>query len=321
MQQVMIELDNVSKYYGDFPAVTGISFQVERGEILGFLGPNGAGKTTTMKILTGFLPPSSGTATVAGYDIINESVAARRHIGYLPETVPLYLDMSVTEYLTFMGRIRGMSSGWVRERIDDVIDICSIEDYRTTHIGKLSKGFRQRVGIAQAILHDPDVLILDEPTIGIDPIQVVETRELIRGLAGEHTVVVSTHILPEVSTICGKVIIIHEGQIVAVDTPDNLAARLRGSERIEIDVRGRRQEVTRVVGEIDGVTGVEVAPATGRGFSSYVVEATEGAEVRSEIAAAVVDADLDLLRLQPIGMSLEEIFLRLTVEEEEVPAA
>jgi ABC-2 type transport system ATP-binding protein len=316
----MIKLEHVSKYYGTFPAITDISFEVEKGEILGFLGPNGAGKTTTMKILTGFLPATAGTATVAGYDVMNESVAARRHIGYLPETVPLYLDMAVNDYLRFMGRIRGMSTDRVRKRIDDVIGICNIEDYRSTHIGKLSKGFRQRVGIAQAILHDPDVLILDEPTIGIDPIQVVETRELIRGLAGEHTVVVSTHILPEVSAICGRVIIIHEGQIVAVDTPDNLASRLRGSERVELDVRGRRQDVTRVVEGVEGVIGVEVTTTVGRGYSSYVVEAREGVEVRSDLAAAIVEAELELLRLEAVGMSLEEIFLRLTVEEEH-PAA
>jgi len=323
----MIELNNVSKYYGSFPAITDISFRVERGEVLGFLGPNGAGKTTTMKILTGFLPPTTGTVTVAGFDIMTESVEARRHIGYLPETVPLYTDMAVNEYLGFMGRIRGMSRDRVRKRIDEVIGICNIEDYRSTHIGKLSKGFRQRVGIAQAILHEPDVLILDEPTIGIDPIQVVETRELIRGLGGEHTVVVSTHILPEVSTICGRVIIIHEGRIVAVDTPDNLASRLRGSERILLDVRGRRQEVTRIVEGVEGVTGVEVTPAAGRGYSSYLVEAQQGVEVRSDIAVAIVEAELELLRLEAVGMSLEEIFLRLTVEEgapaaeEEAPAA
>ena len=316
----MIELDNVSKYYGSFPAVTDISFKVERGEVLGFLGPNGAGKTTIMKIITGFLPPTTGTARVAGYDVNTESIEARRHIGYLPETVPLYSDMSVTEYLGFMGRIRGMSQEYVRRRTDDVIGICSIEDYRSTHIGKLSKGFRQRVGIAQAILHEPDVLILDEPTIGIDPIQVVETRELIRSLGGDQTVVVSTHILPEVSTIAGRVIIIHEGQIVAVDTPDNLASRLRGAERVEVDVRGRRQDITRAIGNVEGVTNVEVSAATGRGYSSYLVETQRGTDVRPEIASTLVEGGFDLLRLEPIGMSLEEIFLRLTVEEE-APAA
>ena len=241
----MIELDSVTKYYGTFPAITDISFRVEQGEVLGFLGPNGAGKSTTMKIITGFVPPTHGSCTVAGHDIVTESLEARRHIGYLPETVPLYSDMSVEDYLAFMGRIRGMTTEQLNRRIDDVIEICRLQEYFTTYIYKLSKGFRQRVGVAQAILHEPDVLILDEPTIGIDPIQVVETRELIRDLGGERTVIVSTHILPEVSTICERVIIIHEGQIVAIDRPENLATRLRGVERIEVDVLGPTREVRR----------------------------------------------------------------------------
>ena len=207
----MIDLDNVSKYYGDFPAIQDISFRVEKGEVLGFLGPNGAGKSTTMKVITGFLPPTSGRVTVADYDVVTQSVEARRHIGYLPETVPLYAEMSVRDYLGYMGRLRGMSGAYVRKRTDDVVAICRLEDYRDSLIGKLSKGFRQRVGIAQAILHEPDVLVLDEPTIGIDPVQVVETRQLIRDLGGEHTLIISTHILPEVSMICERVIIIHEG--------------------------------------------------------------------------------------------------------------
>ena len=243
----MIELDSVTKYYGNFPAVTDISFRVERGEVLGFLGPNGAGKSTTMKIITGFMPPTQGKCTVAGYDIVTNSLEARRHIGYLPETVPLYGDMSVEDYLGFMGRIRGMTSKKTNSRIDDVIEICRLQEYFTTYIHKLSKGFRQRVGVAQAILHEPDVLILDEPTIGIDPIQVVETRELIRDLGGDRTVIVSTHILPEVSTICERVIIIHEGQIVAIDRPENLATRLRGVERIELDVLGPTRDVVAAV--------------------------------------------------------------------------
>ena len=235
---VMIEIDHVWKYFGDFPAVTDISFSVEKGEVLGFLGPNGAGKSTTMKMITGFLPPSAGTVSVAGYDIVTNSLEARRHIGYLPETVPLYTDMDIADYLSFMGKIRGMSSPDIRRRIDEVASVTGLEGYLKTHIGKLSKGYRQRVGIAQAILHEPDVLILDEPTIGIDPIQVVDTRQLIKSLGGEHTLIISTHILPEVSMICERVIIIHEGQIVAVDKPENLAARLQGVERIEVDARG-----------------------------------------------------------------------------------
>ena len=312
----MIELDSVTKYYGSFPAITDISFRVEQGEVLGFLGPNGAGKSTTMKIITGFVPPTHGKCEVAGHDIVTESLEARRHIGYLPETVPLYSDMSVEDYLAFMGRIRGMTSGHLNRRIDDVIEICRLEEYFTTYIYKLSKGFRQRVGVAQAILHEPDVLILDEPTIGIDPIQVVETRELIRDLGGDRTVIVSTHILPEVSTICERVIIIHEGQIVAIDRPENLATRLRGVERIEVDVLGPTREVVKAVSRVDGVTAVQRRPPTaGESYGSYEIEASRGADVRADLASALVGGGWGLLRLESIGMSLEEIFLRLTTTE------
>ena len=249
----MIEVNNVTKYFGNFPAITDIAFRVEPGEIVGFLGPNGAGKSTTMKIITGFLPPTEGSATVAGYDIVTESLDARRHIGYLPETVPLYSEMNVREYLDYMGKIRGMDAARIRSRIDDVVEICHLEDYYTSIIGKLSKGFRQRVGIAQAIIHEPDVLVLDEPTIGIDPIQVVETRQLIKDLGGEQTLIVSTHILPEVSQICERVIVIHEGQIVAIDEPDNLARRLLGRERVDLQVKGPQQEVLSVLASVPGV--------------------------------------------------------------------
>lgn len=312
----MIELDSVTKYYGSFPAITDISFRVEQGEVLGFLGPNGAGKSTTMKIITGFMPPTQGRCSVAGYDIVTHSLEARRHIGYLPETVPLYSDMSVEDYLAFMGKIRGMAPDRLHRRIDDVIEICRLQEYFTTYIHKLSKGFRQRVGVAQAILHEPDVLILDEPTIGIDPIQVVETRELIRDLGGDRTVIVSTHILPEVSTICERVIIIHEGQIVAIDRPENLATRLRGVERIELDVMGPTRDVVAAMGRVDGVTSVQrKAPAEGQSHGSYEIEAARGQDVRAGLAGAVVAGGWGLLRLESIGMSLEEIFLRLTTTE------
>ncbi len=313
----MIELDSVTKYYGNFPAVTDISFRVEKGEVLGFLGPNGAGKSTTMKMITGFTPPSEGTCTVAGYDIVDNSLDARRHIGYLPETVPLYMDMSVEDYLAFMGRIRGMSGRHVNRRIDDVIDICHLQEYFTTYVHKLSKGFRQRVGIAQAILHEPDVLILDEPTIGIDPIQVVETRELIRDLGGDRTVIVSTHILPEVSALCERVIIIHEGQIVAIDRPENLATRLRGVERIEMEIQGPTRDIVATMQRVDSVTTVHRKPPTaGETFGSYEVEAEQGADVRADLASAIVKGGWSLLRLESVGMSLEEIFLRLTTSEQ-----
>ena len=312
----MIHLDKVTKYFGSFPAITDISFQVERGEVLGFLGPNGAGKSTVMKIITGFLPPTSGSVTVVGYDVVHESLEARRHIGYLPETVPLYPEMTVQEYLTFMGRIRGMSRAYIRRRIDDVVELCRLEDYRSTHIGKLSKGFRQRVGVSQAILHEPDVLILDEPTIGIDPAQVVETRQLIKSLGREHTVMISTHILPEASAICGRVIIIHEGQIVAMDSTENLRSYLPDVEHIEMDVRGPDRAVIQVLRRVEGVTDVVTVPADGGDFTSYRLKVRRGAEQRAQIASAVVRGGWDLLRLGPVDTVLEEVFLRLTTGEE-----
>jgi ABC-2 type transport system ATP-binding protein len=313
----MIEVNGVSKLYGSFPAISNLTFRVESGEILGFLGPNGAGKSTMMKIITGFMPPTSGDVRVAGYDIVSESLDARRHIGYLPETVPLYEDMSVRDYLRYMGRLKGMSKARIARRIDDVFDICHLEEYTDTIIGRLSKGFRQRVGIAQAILHEPDVLVLDEPTIGIDPIQVVETRQLIRGLGGDHTVIVSTHILPEVSTICERVIIIHEGEIVAVDRPENLGKRLVGRERVDLDVKGPQQEVLSVLSDVEGVQQVERV-ATERGsIPRYRVESEMGVEIRAKLASAVVASDWELLRLEGVTLSLEEIFLRLTTEESE----
>lgn len=312
----MIEIEHVSKYYGDFPAVTDISFSVGKGEILGFLGPNGAGKSTTMKMITGFLPPSSGIVRVAEFDIVTDSLEARRHIGYLPETVPLYTDMEVSDYLRFMGRIRGMSSDYVARRTKEVIDIVNMGEYRKTHIGKLSKGFRQRVGIAQAILHEPDVLVLDEPTIGIDPIQVVETRKLIKSLGGEHTVIVSTHILPEVSMICERVIIINQGQIVAEDTPENLASRLHGVETVELDVKGPSKDIADAIKAIDGVTDVEHRYNQNGGHTTYVISSEPDFELRSRLASTVVGGGWELLRLQAMGMTLEEIFLQVTTEEQ-----
>ena len=306
----MIEVENLTKYYGDFPAVEDISFTVNKGEVLGFLGPNAAGKTTTMRVLTGFMPPTSGSARIAGFDVVDQSLEARRHIGYLPETVPLYTEMSVVDYLDFMGKIRGMDKQWRRRRIGEVIDICRLGDYRSSLIGKLSKGFRQRVGIAQAVLHEPEVLILDEPTSGIDPIQVVETRKLIKGFGGDHTVILSTHILPEVSMVCQRVIIIHEGQVVAIDRPENLSERLRGTERLEVDIRGPSAQVMSALRNIPGVQ--DVARIDRDGVGIYNIETTSGADLREEISNLVLQQGWGLLRLQPIQMSLEEIFLRLT---------
>ena len=312
----MIEVNNLTKYFGNFPAITDITFRVDPGEIVGFLGPNGAGKSTTMKVITGFLPPTEGGARVAGYDVVTESLNARRHIGYLPETVPLYTEMTVREYLDFMGKIRGMEARRIRTRIDDVVDICHLEDYYTSIIGKLSKGFRQRVGIAQAIIHEPDVLVLDEPTIGIDPIQVVETRQLIKDLGGERTVIVSTHILPEVSQICERVIVIHEGRIVAIDEPDNLARRLLGSERVDLQVKGPQQEVLGVLANVPGVQTANRVNIQRGEIPQYRVESESGVEIGAVLAQKVVEAGWELHRLESVTMSLEEIFLRLTTEEE-----
>ena len=234
----MIKVEGLTKRYGRTVAVNNISFEVEKGQVVGFLGPNGAGKTTTMRVLTCFLPPSAGTASLAGYDVLEQPLEVKRRIGYLPETPPLYPEMEVSEYLTFVGRLKGVPRSDIARRVDEVSGLCAIGDVRDKLIGKLSKGYRQRVGLAQAIIHNPDVLILDEPTAGLDPKQIIETRELIKNLAkaGAHTIILSTHILPEVEQTCERVIIINKGQLVATDTVDNLTHRLRGSEAVAIEV-------------------------------------------------------------------------------------
>ncbi|MFQ6057699.1 MAG: ABC transporter ATP-binding protein [Anaerolineae bacterium] len=303
----MIEVQNLTKYYGDLAAIQDVSFAVERGEILGFLGPNGAGKTTTMRILTGFLPPSSGTARVAGYDVFTDSLEVRRRIGYMPETVPLYPEMTVQGYLNFVARLRGVEER--DRRVAEVMDTCHVDDHADVLIGKLSKGYRQRVGLAQALVHDPEVLILDEPTIGLDPKQIIEVRELIRSLGGERTIILSTHILPEASQTCQRVLIINEGRVVAEDTPERLTARLKGAERIYLQLAHPAPEVESELAKIEGVTTVEA-----RGDGGYEVECTLGADLRPQIAALAVGRGWDLLEMRPIGMSLEEIFLKLTTE-------
>ncbi len=312
-ENTMIEVRDLTHYYGPMPAVENVNFSVRRGEILGFLGPNGAGKTTTMRILTGFMPPTRGSITLDGYDVVEKSLEVRKRVGYLPESVPLHTEMTVTNYLKYMGTLRRMNGRKIRRRIDDVIDVCRLGDYRKTIIGKLSKGFRQRVGIAQAILHEPDVLVLDEPTIGIDPIQVVETRGLIQELGREQTVVLSSHILPEVSMICERVLIIHEGHIVAADTPDNLAQHLRGVEQLEVEIGGPPADVLLTLRAIDGATEVTHHPRPG--INAYRIKYREGMDLRDEISRTVVNNEWSLLSMQVSSMSLEEIFLRLTTAE------
>jgi ABC-2 type transport system ATP-binding protein len=313
-------VDNLYKSYRDTRAVDGISFQVEGGEIFGMVGPNGAGKTTTMRILTCYLPPTDGTARVGGYDVFQQPMEVRRRVGYLPETPPLYPDMTVAEYLAFCAKIKGVPPRERRGRVGDAVEKCRVGDVRTTLIGKLSKGYRQRVGLAQAILHNPDVLILDEPTAGLDPKQIIETRELIRGLGGEHTIILSTHILPEVSMTCGRVVIINQGRVVAEDSPDNLTRRLKGAGTLRIEVRGNEAAILETARAVPGVLAAH-ARGGHDGVVVVDVEAEAGADVRSDLAAAVVGAGHGLLGLQQMGMSLEEIFLHLTTTDHGSDAA
>ena len=319
----MIKIEHMSKSYGPYPAVIDIWFEVLRGEIVGFLGPNGAGKTTTMRVVTGFTPPTEGVVTVSGYDVVSHSLDVRRHIGYLPETVPLYLDMTVTDYLKYMGEIRGMNSSWVKERLPLVIGMVKLGEYRDTLVGRLSKGYRQRTGIAQAILHEPDVLIMDEPTIGIDPIQVVETRELISDLGREHTLLLSSHILPEVSAICSRVLVINDGRIVADDDPDQLSDKLQHAERIEVSVRGvdapafisAMREISVVIDARTDQRVSIVQRAERENFSPFIVDARPNNNASELVAKTVIDNGWGLSNLTPLPMTLEEIFLELTTEE------
>jgi len=285
------------------------------GEIVGFLGPNGAGKTTTMRILAGFMPPTSGTVRVAGFDLLSQSLEARRHIGYLPETVPLYRDMTVHSYLHFAATIRGLKGSRRNHRIREVISLCRIEDYARTQIAKLSKGYRQLVGIAQAIVHEPRVLILDEPTIGIDPRQVVQIRQLIQHLGREHTIILSSHILPEVSMICEKVMVMNEGKVVAVDYPENLLNGLEKIQRIEIEAQGPPEQAIQKLRQIEGVQSVTAANTAETVL--FRVECTPGRDYRGQLADVVVRSGLTLLGLKAREMSLEDIFLKLTIKKQE----
>ncbi len=312
----MIEVQNLSKSYADKLAVRDVSFSVEKGEILGFLGPNGAGKTTTMRIITGFMPATSGTVTVAGYDVFSQSLEARKRIGYLPETVPLYPEMTVEAYLKFVARLKGLPSSRIGERLEYALDACQIKDVRGKLVSKLSKGYKQRVGIAQALIHDPDVIILDEPTVGLDPKQINETRQLIKGLGGQHTIVLSTHILPEVSMTCGRVVIISNGQVAAEDTPENLTKRLQGRDRVQLEAKAPRRELVDALKVVPGVTHVSAEDVDG-GRVRCEIEGTGKRDVRSELAATVVGKGWSLLELRAASMSLEEIFLKLTTREEE----
>jgi ABC-2 type transport system ATP-binding protein len=311
----VIEVQHLTKRYGRFTAVDDVSFRVERGEILGFLGPNGAGKTTTMRILTGYMPATEGKAIVAGFDVFDQPIEAKRRTGYLPETPPLYHDMTVTDYLTFVAKIKGVPPTERRQRIKAIMERTRIEDVGSKLCARLSKGYKQRVGLAQALIHNPDVLILDEPTAGLDPKQIIETRELIKGLAGDHTIILSTHILPEVSQTCQRVVIISKGRVVAVDTPDNLTARLRGTETLYVQVDAGSADAVPTLERVAGVTRV-VESDRRESVAGYEVESEQGRDIRRELSRAVVTNGWGLLELRPMRMSLEDIFLSLTTEDE-----
>jgi len=310
----LIEVDHLSKSYGNNVAVNDVSFNVGKGEILAFLGPNGAGKTTTMRILTGYLPATSGSARIAGFDVFEQSMEVRRRIGYLPETPPLYPDMSVRSYLEFVARIKGVPGDDIAKNVDRALGMANLEDRRDELIKRLSRGYRQRVGIAQAIVHNPEVVILDEPTVGLDPKQIIEVRNLIKGLAGEHTIILSTHILPEASQTCDRVVIINRGRIVAVDTPENLTTQLKGAERVRLEVGGEEDALRSAFETIEQVTKVEIE-SDGAGHLNAIVESEPGTDLRSRLAAAVVGRGLELFELKAVSLSLEDIFLQLTTEE------
>lgn len=318
----MIEVEHLSKLYGSTAAIQDVTFSVEQGEILGFLGPNGAGKTTTMRILTGYLPATTGTARIAGFDVHENSMAVRQRIGYLPETPPLYPDMTVEGFLHFVARIKGVVAGDRPQRVENAVKRCNLLEKRQVLIRKLSKGFRQRVGIAQAIVHDPPAIILDEPTVGLDPRQIIDVRHLIKSLAGEHTIILSTHILPEVSMTCSRVAIINRGQVVATNTPEQLMAELAGEAGYELEVEGAISQLANRLQSLPAVKAVELVPddALADNHHKLRLSLAAGADPGREIAAVVVGSGLGLYEMRRIRVSLEDVFLELTTEERTIDA-
>jgi ABC-2 type transport system ATP-binding protein len=309
----MIRVEGLTKDYGARRAIDNITFDARRGEILGFLGPNGAGKTTTMRILSGYMPPSAGKVEVAGFDILEQSLDVRRRVGYMPETIPLYPEMTVFDSLKFMADLRHLPDP--EDRVEDVLESVHMADRSDGYIANLSKGMRQRVGLAQALLHSPEVLILDEPTIGLDPAQIIEVRNLIREIGEQRTVLLSTHILSEAQQLCNRVLIINHGHIVAEDSPERLQARLTGSQRVSLVVGGDADGIVDLIGKVQGVVRVQMIRV-----GSFEFEMAPGRDVRPVVARAVVDAHYDLMEIRPVGMSLEEIFLQLTRDEPTPPA-
>ncbi|MBA7699074.1 putative ABC transporter ATP-binding protein YxlF [subsurface metagenome] len=306
----MIKIDNVTKMYGQTVAVRNISFEVEKGEILGFLGPNGAGKTTTMRIITGYFPPTDGDAYVAGYNVLNEPLEVKKRIGYVPESPCMYNDMKVLDYLRFVGAVKGVLKAQMKENIDKTISTCSLNSVTGKRIGQLSKGFQQRVALGQALVNDPPVLALDEPTTGLDPKQIHEIRELIKSMAGDRTIIISTHILPEVSMTCSKVVIINEGRIVEVDETENIGKRFAESHQIEMLVQGSQDKIIEKLSQINGIKKID------NNGNQYTIDVERDHDLRSRIARSIVENGFDLLELKTRSLTLEDVFLRLVTEEE-----
>jgi ABC-2 type transport system ATP-binding protein len=315
----MIEVEHLSKIYGSTSAITDVTFNVEPGEILGLLGPNGAGKTTTMRILAGYLPATNGKAKIAGYDVHENSLAVRQKIGYLPETPPLYPEMTVEGFLHFVARIKGVSAGDRSTKVIAAMQRCNLEEKRKVIIRKLSKGYRQRVGIAQAIVHDPPAIILDEPTVGLDPRQIIEVRNLIKSLAGTHTIILSTHILPEVSMTCNRVAIINGGKVVATNTPENLMTQLTGGSGYALEITGEAALAKQVLQNVSGVILVESMPISSQNRASMRVISQPGTEPGKDIAATLIRAGFGLYEMRRVSATLEDVFLQLTTEEKNLP--
>ena len=312
----MIEVDHLNKYYGPITAIKDLSFRVDKGEILGLLGPNGAGKTTTMRILSGFMPASSGRATVAGYDVFSQALDVRRRVGYLPENVPLYREMTVRSYLHFVAEVKGITRRQRTTKVGEVMEVCGVKEMERRLLGSLSKGYRQRVGLAQALLNDPPVLILDEPTVGLDPRQIIDIRNVIKNLRHEHTVILSTHILPEVSMTCDRVVIISSGQVVAIDTPEHLTERSQQYHRLYLEIQGPEEAVRTHLQNLTGVLSAEWEEGLSPGAGAYTLTTTKEQDLRPEVARAVVQQGWQLLELRPVRLSLEEVFVQLVTEEE-----
>ncbi len=309
----MIDVKGLTRYYGEKRAISDVTFHVNKGEVVGLLGPNAAGKTTTMRILTCYMPPTSGTATVGGYDIFDQSIEVRKIIGYLPENPPLYMDMEVDDYLKFVSKLKGVEKNRIQTEVDTVIEKTNLGDVRQRIIGKLSKGYKQRVGLAESLINNPKIVILDEPTVGLDPKQIIEIRQLIKGLRGEHTVILSSHILPEIEQTCERVVIINEGQVVAEDSVENLTNRMRGVQRIDLQIEGSEEAVKKVLQPISEIQKMNLTVKNNK-ICEVTIESPQ--DIRKDLAKAIVNNGLGLLELSTERFTLEEIFLHLTTKEE-----